>query len=91
MVIHGPIMYTDHRDEFDGNYAGNPVRAILSCFTKETMFRFEQEYRVLVLGCEPPKKNQVILRLTPKMSRILNLTRNNVDCLPTTATPGHAK
>lgn len=91
IVIHGPIMYTDHRDEFVGNYAGMAVRAILSCFTKETRFRFEQEYRVLVLGFEPPKKDQVILRLTPKMSRILNITGNNVDCLPTTVTPGYTK
>ena len=88
IVIHGPIIYTDYRDEFVGNYAGNPGRAILSCFTKETKFRFEREYRVLVLGFEPPKKDQVILRLTPKMSRILNITGNNVDCLPSTATPG---
>ena len=91
IVIHGPIIYTDHRDEFVGKYAGSPVRAILSCFTKETKFSFEQEYRVLVLGFAPPKKDQVILRLTPQMSSVLNFTGSNVDCLLNTAAPGNAK
>ena len=84
IVIHGSIIYTDHRDEFVRHYAGNSVRSILSCFTKEAKFLFEQEYRILVLGFEAPRKDQVILRLTERMNRILNMTANNVDCLPTT-------
>lgn len=84
IVIHGSIIYTDYRDEFVRNYAGNSVRSILSCFTKETKFLFEQEYRILVLGFEAPRKDQVILSLTEKMSRILNITASNVDCLPAT-------
>ena len=84
IVIHGSIIYTDHRDKFVGNYAGNSARSILSCFTKETKFFPEQEYRVLVLGFEAPRKDQVILRLTERMNHIFRMTGNNFDCLFTT-------
>lgn len=65
IVIHGPIVYVDNKDDYFNRYDyEDGTRSVMSLFVKDFKFTIEQEYRFVILPCEEPILDQVILPIS---------------------------